>query len=79
MPRPFDLDLHKSYNVNNKSKNYKSFTGANGEQWYTDKPLITYINNKLAYVTNGRNAKWVTVGNEFSTQPQMLQREQAVK
>lgn len=79
MPRPFDLDLHKSYNVNNKSKNYKSFTGANGEQWYTDKPLITYNNNKLAYVTNGRNAKWVTVGNEFSTQPQMLQREQAVK
>lgn len=79
MPKPFDLDLHKSYNVNNKSKNYKSFTGANGEQWYTDRPLITYNNSKLAYVTNGRNARWVTVGNEFNTQPQMLSREQAVK
>lgn len=79
MPKPYDLNLHKSYNVNNNDKNYKSFTDANGEQWYTDKPLTTYNNNKLAYVTNGRNAKWVTVGNEFSTQPQMLQREQAVK
>lgn len=79
MPRPFDLDLHKSYNVNNKSKNYKSFTGADGEQWYTDRPLINYNNSKLAYVTNGRNARWVTVGDEFNTQPQTLAREQAVK
>ena len=79
MPKPYDLNLHKSYNVNNNDKNYKSFTDANGEQWYTDKPLTTYNNNKLAYVTNGRHSKWVTVGNEFSTQPQMLQREQAVK
>lgn len=51
MPKPYDLNLHKSYNVNNNDKNYKSFTDANGEQWYTDKPLTTYNNNKLAYVT----------------------------
>ena len=79
MPKPYDLNLHKSYNVNNNDKNYKSFTDANGEQWYTDKPLTTYNNNKLAYVTNGRNARWVTVGNSFQTQPQTLIREQAIK
>lgn len=26
MPKPYDLNLHKSYNVNNNDKNYKSFT-----------------------------------------------------
>jgi len=31
MPKPYDLNLHKSYNVNNNDKNYKSFTDANGE------------------------------------------------
>lgn len=25
MPKPYDLNLHKSYNVNNNDKNYKSF------------------------------------------------------
>lgn len=30
MPKPYDLNLHKSYNVNNNDKNYKSFTDANG-------------------------------------------------
>lgn len=79
MPKPYDLNLHKSYNVNNNDKNYKSFTDANGEQWYTDKPLTTYNNNKLAYVTNGRHSKWVTISNQFNTQPQTLAREQAVK
>ena len=79
MPKPYDLNLHKSYNVNNNDKNYKSFTDANGEQWYTDKPLTTYNNNKLAYVTNGRHSKWVTISDQFNTQPQTLSREQAVK
>lgn len=79
MPKPYDLNLHKSYNVNNNDKNYKSFTDANGEQWYTDKPLTTYNNNKLAYVTNGRHSKWVTISDQFNTQPQTLAREQAVK
>lgn len=77
MPKPYDLNLHKSYNVNNNDKNYKSFTDANGEQWYTDKPLTTY-NNKLAYVTNGRHSKWVTISDQFNTQPQTLAKEQAV-
>lgn len=67
MPKPYDLNLHKSYNVNNNDKNYKSFTDANGEQWYTDKPLTTYNNNKLAYVTNGRHSKWVTISDQFNT------------
>lgn len=78
MPKPYDLNLHKSYNVNNNDKNYKSFTDANGEQWYTDKPLTTYNNNKLAYVTNGRHSKWVIISDQFNTQPQTLAREQAV-
>lgn len=78
MPKPYDLNLHKSYNVNNNDKNYKSFTDANGEQWYTDKPLTTYNNNKLAYVTNGRHSKWVTISDQFNTQPQTLAKEQAV-
>lgn len=77
MPKPYDLNLHKSYNVNNNDKNYKSFTDANGEQWYTDKPLTTYNNNKLAYVTNGRHSKWVTISDQFNTQPQTLAKEQA--
>lgn len=78
MPKPYDLNLHKNYNVNNNDKNYKSFTDANGEQWYTDKPLTTYNNNKLAYVTNGRHSKWVTISDQFNTQPQTLAKEQAV-
>lgn len=27
MPKPYDLNLHKSYNVNNNDKNYKLLNG----------------------------------------------------
>ena len=67
MPKPFDLKIHPKYIVNKNSSNYHSFTDPNGEEWYTDRPLVTYKKNKLAYVTNNRQAKWVTIGDYTNT------------